>query len=67
MRSLALCIALVAAVVACGDSNRDDRVPEIAAQQVTTAEDTPISITIVASDPEGAPVASRSRRRPTAR
>ncbi|MEZ4402349.1 MAG: Ig-like domain-containing protein [Kofleriaceae bacterium] len=53
MRLHAVVLTLAVALAACGDNLPGDRPPTAANQAVTTAEDTPVEVTIDASDPEG--------------
>ncbi|MEZ4404147.1 MAG: tandem-95 repeat protein [Kofleriaceae bacterium] len=46
-------IAGLLLAAACGDNLHANQAPTIAAQAVTTAEDTPLTITVPATDPEG--------------
>ncbi|MCE9571630.1 MAG: tandem-95 repeat protein [Deltaproteobacteria bacterium] len=56
MRSVVVITALAAALAACGDNLAGNQSPTVDAQQVTTAEDTPVTFAVVAADPEGQPL-----------
>ena len=53
MRIAALLVSIgVLAVAACGDNLQGNRPPDVADQNVTTPEDTPVSITVAVEDPD---------------
>ena len=54
MRFFAIAVMVAVAMAACGDNVASNGAPEIAAQQVTTPEDTPVTFTVRATDPDGA-------------
>ncbi|MBK9035747.1 MAG: tandem-95 repeat protein [Myxococcales bacterium] len=57
MRSYLCVLSVAATLVACGDNLKGDQPPTVADKGVTTAEDTPVSFTLEATDPEGQPLA----------
>src|SRR5690242_11494414 len=50
--ALAVVCAGLATLVACGDNTQGNRAPTASDSNVTTPEDTPVSITVSASDPD---------------
>ena len=53
MRNARYVVCAALAVAACGDNIPGNNPPELSAAQLTTPEDTPISVTLTAVDPEG--------------
>ena len=53
MRVTVFVVGLAVAMAACGDNRPGNSAPTLADQQLSTPEDTPVSITAQAVDPDG--------------
>src|SRR5688500_820596 len=60
---LATCVALTA-LVACGDDLAGNPPPEVGDLTLATAEDTPLTVTVRAEDPDGEPLSYRIAAEP---